>query len=177
MPGGRTHDAITLLLAVPVFGAAYVYTQNLSASGVVTAAFLFGGLIFGPDLDTVSKNYSRWGPLRFIWFPYRSVLKHRSRLSHGIILGALLRVIYFMGVLTLAIYAGLYLYASVIGGRLMPLLDTARLWQPVGTATRQWFGDRFLLTIFIGLWAGAASHTLTDIAGTFIKTGRRERFF
>jgi uncharacterized metal-binding protein len=26
--------------------------------------------------------------------------------------------------------------------------------------------------MFAGLWIGAASHTLTDIAGSFIKTGR-----
>ncbi|MBL0239595.1 MAG: hypothetical protein IPQ00_03330 [Chloracidobacterium sp.] len=34
----------------------------------------------------------------------------------------------------------------------------------------------FLLFAFLGLWLGAANHTLADIASTFIKTGRREVF-
>jgi uncharacterized metal-binding protein len=177
MPGGPTHDAITLLLAFPIGAAAYLATGSAWAAGVATTAFLFGGLIFGPDLDTVSRPYARWGPIRVIWFPYRAFFRHRSRLSHGIVLGALIRVVYFMGVVTLAIYLGVYAYALMAGGRVPGLLDTARLWGPITDSTRSWFGDKFLLTVFLGLWTGAASHTLTDLAGTFVKTGRRSKLF
>jgi uncharacterized metal-binding protein len=172
MPSGRTHDALTFLLAVPAFGVAFLATRSVTAAGVIAVAFVFGGLMFGPDLDTVSRQYSRWGPLRLLWFPYRSFFSHRSRFSHGLIFGALIRVIYFMGVLTIVLYLGAYAYASIVGGRLIGIFDTAHVWQPVGEFTRQWMGANFLALTFVGLWLGAASHTFTDVAGSYVKTGR-----
>ena len=176
MPSGRTHDAITLILAFPAFAVTYGITKSFSTSAVVTAAFIFGGIMFGPDLDTVSRQYSRWLILRLLWFPYRKVFNHRSRFSHGLILGAFGRVVYFMGVLTLAAFFVVYIYAAYAGGNLPNLLDSARVWQPVGEWTRLHFGEHFLLNIFIGLWLGAASHTFTDMAGSFVKTGRVAKF-
>jgi uncharacterized metal-binding protein len=172
MPSGRTHDGITIILAIPAFAAAYAVTKSLAASAVVTGAFIFGGIMFGPDLDTVSRQYSRWGIFRGIWFPYRSFFKHRSRFSHGLLLGALLRAVYFMGVLTLAVYLAAYIFAFFSGGRIEGLFDVAHVWQPVGEFTRGRLGNNFLLLTFIGLWLGAASHTFTDMAGSFVKTGR-----
>jgi uncharacterized metal-binding protein len=172
MPNGRTHDALTMLLAVPAFGVGFAVTHSLSSAVVVAVAFVFGGLMFGPDLDTVSRQYSRWGPFRLLWFPYRSFFSHRSRFSHGLVLGALIRVVYFMGVLTLVLYLSAYIYASFSGGRMIGLFDTAHVWQPVGEFARHWLGDRFLLLSFAGVWFGAASHTFTDMAGSFVKTGR-----
>jgi uncharacterized metal-binding protein len=176
MPSGRTHDAITLLLAAPAFAAAFAVTRNAGSAAIVTAAFVFGGVMFGPDLDTVSRQYSRWGPFRFLWFPYRSFFKHRSRFSHGLIFGALLRVVYFMGVATLLLFLGSCLYSWASGGKISGILDIAKLWQPFGDATRRWFGPAVSLTIFAGLWLGAASHTITDIAGSYIRSGRSSEF-
>jgi hypothetical protein len=53
MPSGKTHDAVTLLLIVPTFALSYAATTNFPVSMTVAAAFLFGGLMFGPDLDTI----------------------------------------------------------------------------------------------------------------------------
>lgn len=176
MPSGRTHDVITVVLAAPAFVVAYAVTKSVSAAVVVTSAFTFGGLMFGPDLDTVSRQYSRWSILRFIWLPYRRFFKHRSRFSHGLILGALGRVVYFMGVLTAIAFAAGYIYAVINGGKLPGLIDFSRGWQTVGEFTRSHFGEYFFLIVFVGLWVGAASHTFTDMAGSFIKTGRKEKF-
>ena len=176
MPSGKTHDAITFLLAVPAFAVTYAATKSISASMVVAAAFVFGGLMFGPDLDTVSRQYSRWLIFRFIWFPYRRIFKHRSRFSHGLIFGAFGRVVYFMGALTLVAFAAAYIYAAYSGGKLPGLVEFARVWQPIGAFTRANFGEHFLPAIFAGLWLGAASHTFTDMAGSFIKTGRIAKF-
>src|SRR5438270_13476751 len=118
MPNARTHDAITFMLAAPAAAAAYAATRQLPAAVIVGLTFVFGGLMFGPDLDTVSRQYSRWGVLRLLWFPYRSFFSHRSRFSHGLLFGALLRVFYFAGVVTLVLFAAAYLYASYTGGRL-----------------------------------------------------------
>lgn len=176
MPSGKTHDAVTFLLAMPACIAACSFTNSVAAAVVVGAAFIFGGFMFGPDLDTVSRQYSRWFIFRFLWYPYRSFFKHRSRFSHGLIFGALLRVIYFMGVLTLIAFAAAYIYAAYAGGKLPGLVDFARVWQPIGEFTRANFGEHFLPAVFVGLWFGAASHTFTDMAGSFIKTGRIAKF-
>lgn len=176
MPSGKFHDAITFILAVPVCAAAYVLTSSVSISVVMAAAFVFGGLMFGPDLDTVSRQYSRWLMFRFIWIPYRRFFAHRSRFSHGLIFGALGRVVYFMGVLTLIAFFAAYLYVVYAGGKLPNLIDFARVWRTIGEFTQSHFGEHLLITVFVGLWFGAASHTFTDMAGSFIKTGRVAKF-
>lgn len=176
MPSGKTHDAITLMLAVPTCAVVYSLTKDASISGVAAAAFVFGGVMFGPDLDTVSRQYSRWSVFRFLWLPYRRFFRHRSRFTHGLIFGAFGRVLYFMGVLTLAAFLILYSYSAYLGGKLPNLLDVASIWQSFGEWTRAHFGEHFFLTIFVGLWLGAASHTFTDMAGSFIKTGRIAKF-
>ncbi len=176
MPSGKTHDAITFLLALPAFAVTNAVTRSVSAAAVVFVAFVFGGLMFGPDLDTVSKQYSRWFIFRFLWFPYRQFFKHRSRFSHGLILGALIRVIYFMGAVTLVVFIAAYLYAVYSGRKLPAFAEIALVWQPVGNFVRTSFGEHFLVFAFVGLWLGAASHTFTDLAGSFVKTGRIAKF-
>ena len=177
MPSGKVHDAITLGLALPAFGAGYLITGSGASSLICGVAFIFGGLMFGPDLDTVSRPYSRWGPVRAIWLPYRYFFPHRSRFSHGLILGALIRVIYFLGVVTLVGLIAAYLYQTFNGGRMPGVGDIVQMWNPVGQNLREKFGSNFLIIVFVGLWAGAASHTFTDLAGSFIKTGRTGKFF
>src|SRR4051812_31238572 len=108
MPSGNTHDAITFILAAPAALVTYYASDSFAAAATVTAAFLFGGLMFGPDLDVASKQYSRWMFFRILWFPYRSFFKHRSRWTHGLIFGTLFRVVYFMGVVTVALFASSY---------------------------------------------------------------------
>lgn len=176
MPSGKTHDAITFLLVAPVFAAAWKITESVSLATVVTSTFLFGGLMFGPDLDTVSCQYSRWSGCRFLWFPYQTFFKHRSRWSHGLVFGTLLRVIYFMGVLTLLSFFAAYVLASYTGGDLPRLIEFAQTWQQIGGYIRINIGEYALPSVFIGLWLGAASHTFTDIAGSFVKTGRITEF-
>ena len=176
MPSGKTHDAITFLLAVPAFAVTYAVTRSVFPSATVFLAFVFGGLMFGPDLDTVSRQYSRWFIFRFLWFPYRQFFKHRSRFSHGLIFGALIRVVYFMGVLTLAVLIAAYFYAIYSGGKLPSFADIVLVWRPVGDFTRASIGEHFFAFTFVGLWLGAASHTFTDLAGSFIKTGRVVKF-
>lgn len=176
MPSSRIHDAITFLLAVPAAAVGYATTGDVAGAVVIAAAFVFGGLMFGPDLDTVSRQYSRWSIFRFLWLPYRSFFKHRSRFSHGLIFGALIRVVYFMGTLTLVAFVVSYGYTAYAGGKMVGIDEIAQAWNQIGRFTRDNFGENFLLLTFLGLWLGAASHTFTDMAGSFIKTGRVAKF-
>lgn len=177
MPSARTHDAVTLLLAAPTAVAAYIFTEGAAVTAAALCAFLIGGLIFGPDLDTASKHYSRWVFLKFLWIPYRAFFRHRSRWSHGLLFGALLRVIYFLGAVTLAAFAGLAAFTWLFGGEMPQLLDLSRGWASVGAITSKSLGTDTLLAVFFGMWLGAASHTITDITVTYIKTGRTGEVF
>ena len=176
MPSGKTHDAITFILAVPVFAVSSFFARDFWLSGILTSGFFIGGLVFGPDLDTASRQYSRWSILRFLWFPYRSFFKHRSRWSHGLIFGTILRVVYFMGIATLFAFILAYVYTTYAGGTLPGVWEFPRIWTQLREATDRVAGPYGVLVLFLGLWIGAASHTFTDLAGSYIKTGRVREF-
>lgn len=172
MPSGNTHDAVTFILAVPTGIITFATTESLAAAVIVTVAFLFGGLMFGPDLDTVSKQNSRWHFFRFIWLPYRSFFKHRSRWTHGLLFGTVIRVIYFMGVVTLLLFAASFCSALLFGTEMPRVAEFANAWAALGRLFRIRVDAEVVLLVFLGLWTGAASHTFSDMAGTYIKTGR-----
>jgi uncharacterized metal-binding protein len=176
MPSGKTHDFITLILAIPTFGAAFAASKDMALSITITSGMLFGGLMFGPDLDTISKPYARWGFFRLLWYPYQACFSHRSRWSHGLIFGSLFRVIYFFGVITLLSFLAFYLYSLFAGNALPDLIAFAKIWQAIGGMLLIETREFFAAGLFTGIWLGAASHTFTDMAGTFIKTGRVTEF-
>ncbi|MBK7707732.1 MAG: metal-binding protein [Acidobacteria bacterium] len=172
MPSGKTHDAVTFLFIVPVFAVAYLFTREYVLPSVVATAFLFGGIMFGPDLDTLSQQYSRWGTFRFLWLPYQKFFPHRSRWSHGLVFGTFFRVVYFAGAATVITFIAAYILAVYRGGDLPRMAEFADAWRSIGTSVRSNFGDHSIAAAFIGVWLGAASHTLTDMAGSFVRTGR-----
>lgn len=94
---GRAHDLATWLLALP-FGLLWWPWMGLAGSGWAALGFLVGGLYLSPDLDTRSRPYQRWGPLRLLWWPYRRLLPHRSVVSHAPLLGTAGRLLYSLGV-------------------------------------------------------------------------------
>ena len=172
MPSGKTHDAITIILTAPVFGVVYLATRDLWLAEIAAVGFLFGGIMFGPDLDTASKQYSRWKIFKVMWFPYRNFFKHRSRWSHGLIFGTLLRVVYFMGAVTCLAFLITWAYTTIVGGEVSGIWNFPRVWARLRQYSDAVLGPGGLIAIFAGLWLGAASHTVTDLAGTYVKTGR-----
>ncbi len=169
MPSGKTHDAITFILAAPTFVAAWVVSGSLALACLTTGATLFGGLMFGPDLDIQSRQYTRWGIFRFLWLPYRMLFRHRSRWSHGILFGTLIRVIYFALVIALVVAAAVYLRAMFTGGAPPALSEIVEAWRAIETGIVQTVGRHAALAVFAGLWWGAASHTLTDVAWSVLR--------
>src|SRR5215211_9027602 len=147
MPSGKTHDMVTLVLAPPTFAAAWGLTGSVWLSAAAMAAMLFGGLMFGPDLDIQSRQYTRWGPLRFLWFPYKVAFRHRSRWSHGIIFGTLIRVVYFAAVVTLVAWVCVYARAVFVAGGAAPgWREVAQVWRAVEAAAVGYgLGGRALL--------------------------------
>ena len=128
--------------------------------------------MFGPDLDVQSRQYTRWGPLRFFWWPYKVALRHRSRWSHSIMLGTLIRVVYFLIVITLVLVASLYIrdayiYQSSVSAT--TFTDAiGRVWEIISPIKRG-----YLIAAFAGLWVGASSHTISDVLGSFFKSVKK----
>lgn len=171
MPSGRTHDTITFLLAPPTFLAALLIAGSFALALAVTCAMLFGGLMFGPDLDIQSRQYTRWGVFRFIWWPYRAVFRHRSRWSHGILFGTFIRVLYFTGMMVLLASVSIYLYALLTGRAAPGFMEMARAWRELEGAAARAVGRHVVWATLIGLWWGAASHTLADVAWSMLRKG------
>lgn len=65
---------------------------------------------------------------------------------------------------------------AVLGGNVPGMAEFAEGWRRVGEFGRTYLGENVFVIVFCGLWLGAASHTFTDMAGTFIKTGRVTEF-
>ena len=173
MPSGRTHDVITLLLAAPTFAAAWGVTGSVTLATVTTCAMLFGGFMFGPDLDIQSRQYTRWGVFRFLWLPYRMLFRHRSRWSHGIIFGTLIRVLYFTVVVAALVSIAIYLRALLVAGARPPDWgEITHAWQTIeASLLAQGVSLNLLWGVLAGLWWGAASHTLTDVAWSVVRKG------
>lgn len=167
MPSGRTHDRITLWCLPPVVGLTFGLTNSPSLTVMTALSFLVGGFMLGPDLDIHSIQYKRWGPLRWLWLPYQKALKHRSRLSHGPVVGTALRVAY------LALWMALFTPLTALV--LNTLWDARLTWQNLA-AILLYLLDHYAtewVAILIGLELGAISHSASDAVGSYL--GRRKR--
>lgn len=168
MPSGRTHDRITLWGLPFVAGFTFGLTQSGNLTSIVSGAFLFSGLMFGPDLDIHSRPYKRWGPLRWIWIPYQKTLRHRSLLSHGPIIGTTLRVLYlaiWLGIL--GIFAlGIAQLVWSVGWNWQLLAQSAKA--SFTQYTAEWIG------LFLGLELGAMSHSVSDWSGSAYKRFKKQ---
>lgn len=156
MPSGKTHDRITLWSLPLVAALTFGHTRNSNLTLLVSGGFLFGGLMFGPDLDTYSRQFQRWGYFRWIWIPYQNGLNHRSFLSHGPLVGTAVRLIY------LILWIGFLAIPSLILTQLVAeqwFLGSAfqEMWRSLSAHYME------AIALFIGLELGATSHTLSDL--------------
>ena len=173
MPSGKTHDQITGW-GVPVVAAT---TLGIFRDPVTTLAiaggFAMGGFLLSPDLDIHSVPYKRWGPLRWIWLPYRNMFRHRSPWTHGIVVGTTIRVVYLMVWVGMAVAIAGAVAGWLGGGNgeaagrgAIATVDTVKHW----LITQPW-----LWAIAVGLELGALSHVAADEIGSAIKRSQRAR--
>lgn len=94
MASEKNHDQ-SIYVATPVVLVIGTHYFGWELGVIAASAHLLGGLLLSPDLDLISQSYKRWGPLRGIWVPYQKFIpKHRHWLSHGILIGSVLRLLY-----------------------------------------------------------------------------------
>ena len=157
MPSGVTHDRITIRILPWVAVITYLVTRNGELTLILAGSYLFGGMMFGPDLDIHSLQYKRWGIIRGIWLPYRKFLKHRSILSHGFLIGTLLRSVYL-----LFIVAGISIFLVAIA---QLCVGFPWNWQDFVRERVYFFIKKYpqeTLVLFLGLEIGAMSHSISD---------------
>ncbi len=94
MASGKNHDrAITI--TTPVLMAAAIASGHADVGLIATASYYLAGMYLSPDLDLISRPYKRWGLLRWLWLPYQKLIpRHRHWLSHGPVIGSLVRLFY-----------------------------------------------------------------------------------
>lgn len=109
--------------------------------------------MLSPDLDLDSSIYRRWGPFRFLWWPYQKLLPHRSVFSHSFIVGPLIRLAYFFVLLY-----GLWRALTYLVTLAIPSFDRNSL-------SQAWTGGLF------GLWRTHPGHFQMALLGIFIGTG------
>ncbi|MEN9207992.1 MAG: metal-binding protein [Gloeomargarita sp. GMQP_bins_14] len=106
MASGRTHDRLILWTA-PLVGLTTGYvTGGGHWPWLVMGSYVFSGLMFSGDLDIPSRQWRRWGWLRFLWIPYQKICKHRSFWSHGLLVGTLGRLLYVSVILGIPLICG-----------------------------------------------------------------------
>ncbi|MDY6937219.1 MAG: metal-binding protein [Cyanobacteriota bacterium] len=178
MPSGRTHDRVTLWSLPLVASLTFARTQSDRLTLLVAGGFLFGGLMFGPDLDIRSRQYQRWGWLRWMWLPYQKSLRHRSMLSHGPILGTLLRLVYLAAWIAILGISMILTWAAVqqLGG----WIENWQVWAD-RTLARVGTGVVRSLRVYSGEWLawglgveiGAMSHSVCDWGSSLYKRFRK----
>jgi hypothetical protein len=77
---------------------------------------------------------------------------------------------------TVVLFAASYCSAVLVKTEMPRFADLSGAWRSAGGLLRFHAGADILVLVFLGLWTGAASHTFTDLAGTYIKTGRSGGF-
>ena len=168
MPSGQTHDRITIWALPFIAGVAFWLTRSSNITLLISGGFMFGGLMFGPDLDIYSIQYQRWGYFRFIWLPYQKSLRHRSFLSHGPLIGTTLRVIYLCGILAVAAILILFISEKI--------LHMAWSWQELAKEILELINlhSTEFLALFVGLELGAMSHSISDWSNSAYKRFKRK---
>lgn len=83
MPGHTEHELVNCGVLIPLLmGLTYVATTidiTIFALGFILCTFYVT-----PDLDINSKPYGRWKWLRILWWPYKTMFKHRGKSHHFI---------------------------------------------------------------------------------------------
>jgi len=83
MPNHKTHEVAGIITTPLVFAGSIYYTGNMDTALVLSAAYVFSTYYLSPDLDIDSAPYHRWHFLMPLWYPYKTIIKHRSWLSHS----------------------------------------------------------------------------------------------
>jgi uncharacterized metal-binding protein len=134
MASGIVHDYISLAGGVLALAGCLYAGLSIDLALILSTSVVIGGVYLSPDLDLPrSRPSRRWGLMSFIWWPLRHY-GHRSKLSHGWLIGSLARLawlfvlaspLFLLGTPPAWIlpYLGWATLGLLIGGELHLLID------------------------------------------------------
>lgn len=94
MASGKNHDK-SIYFTSPIVAIAASYHAGIELGLITGVAHHIGGLFLSPDLDLQSRPFKRWGFLKILWIPYQHFIpRHRHWLSHGVLVGSAIRLVY-----------------------------------------------------------------------------------
>ena len=104
----------TVLTTAVVIGSRAQFETPYEYIASFSIGVIFASIFLSPDLDlTISSPYKNFGPLRFIWFPYAKLFKHRG-ISHSYFLGTFTRIAYLAIGLSALLAGSIYLLDTVL---------------------------------------------------------------
>lgn len=158
MPSGKTHTKINLLsLPIVLF---MLISYGLTTFDFLLAfaiGFLIGTFFLTPDLDIHSSAYKKWGLLRIFWYPYQVIMPHRSPLTHTIVIGDIIRLLYMLLVFSPFLYV---LNITVLEGELLQMAKEHEV---------------AIVTFVMGVVAASTLHIVADHVSTGRKKKKRRR--
>jgi uncharacterized metal-binding protein len=155
MPSGKTHTKLNLI-ALPIVVVllfSYGYTSK-SFLLLFTIGFVVGTYFLSPDLDIHSASYRKWGMLRLLWYPYQIIMPHRSFLTHTLIIGDFIRLLYLLLVLSPVLYL---VNKTVLNGELVNITEANK---------------GLIFSFVVGVMGASALHIIVDVLNT-----KRKRLF
>jgi uncharacterized metal-binding protein len=160
MPGFVGH---TTANAVVLAGTtAFMWWQGWSVQDIlaVDAGIGISTLVLSPDMDLFnSKSMEDWGLLRFFWWPYARLVKHRDRM-HIPILGTTVRWLYVLGIVLLFVVLFRFWFRRI---GLQIEFDFA------GDTDDIIYNLLYVVDIYIGAVLADACHYVLDVATTELK--------
>lgn len=150
MPGYKTHDMIAYITVVPITTLlSYTLSLPMDQTIVFSGLYIVASYYLSPDLDTCSIMKQRWNGLYWFWIPYRTMIKHRSFLSHSGPVSACIRIAYMM--------LPLFLLEFLMNISLFSMA----------------FQSHVFLLFCLSVILSDTVHTLTDYIGSFYARKRR----
>lgn len=150
---------------------AYMVYDHWSVPDVLTvnAGIVLATVVLSPDMDLFNSHPNKgWGVLRYFWWPYSKLVKHRDHL-HIPIIGTTARFLYTALIIALFVIIFRFWFRR-IG------LQVAFDFQ--GDTEDMIYNLLFLVDLYVGAAIADAMHYVLDITTTEIKLSgrlRRER--
>lgn len=177
MASGKTHDKITKLMSPFVLIIFFIInnyllndiTHSIILTILSVSIYIFAGYMFSGDLDTKSREFNRWGLLKFIWIPYQKLFRHRSIYTHGFLFGPLIRILYIY-IIFLTVSSFMF-SLTIISFSTFDLIYSTLLF---------FLKNKLLiLNIFLALFLGSGLHTLIDLLSSTFKKHfkKRKRYY
>ncbi|HMN11174.1 MAG TPA: DUF2227 family putative metal-binding protein [Bellilinea sp.] len=148
MPGGRTHQTMTIGAAVVTAGAmayaGFPTSEILACStGYLVSLWVNPDLDLNPRLVWRSPKKLLW---QLVWYPYAKLIPHRGILSHFPLIGTAVRLLYF--------FLPAYILLLLMGASIQ-----------VAPRSLEW--------MLFGLALSDTLHVLADVFSTSLKRRRK----